>query len=77
MAPTGYGEESYGLCSVPKHGCADGRRPFAGGFGGVPQLFVLAQEQAEKQSVSDGSLRVSPNLQSPLGVGDQRGLKHE
>jgi hypothetical protein len=47
------------------------------GFGGVPQFFVLAQEQAEKQSVSDGSLRVSPNLQSPLGVGDQRGLKHE
>jgi hypothetical protein len=36
MALTGYGEESYGLCSVLGRGCAEGLRSFPEGLGVSP-----------------------------------------
>jgi hypothetical protein len=48
MALTGYGEESYGLRSVLRRGCAEGRSPFAGGLGVSPGSLIFPQEWGTK-----------------------------
>jgi hypothetical protein len=79
MALTGYGEESYGFCSVLRRGCAEGRSPFAGVWGchtdfeiPLESSFAKVGTDKEVQQNAAGVWGVPRSLFPPR-MGDQGG----
>jgi hypothetical protein len=63
MALTGYGEESYGLCSVLGRGCAEGLRSFPEGLGVSPNSLFSPKSRQRSSAYLTG-VRGCPSVPS-------------